>query len=106
VTFEIVFTPEASLQLASERAWWVENRPAASALFDEELDQALEQLQTMAAALPVFIRRRGREIRRRLLPKTRCHVYYEVREHAGRVIVLSVWGARRGRLPRLPPGTR
>ena len=103
MTFEIVFTPEASLQLALERAWWVENRPAASARFDEELDQALEQLQTMAAALPVFICRRGREIRR---PKTRCHVYYEVHEPAGRVIVLSVWGAPRGRLPHLPDGTR
>ena len=106
MTFEIVFTPEASSQLASERAWWVENRPVAPALFDRELEQALEQLGTMATVLPVFLCRRGREIRRRLLPKTRCHVYYEVSESLGRVVILSVWGARRGRLPPFPKGTR
>jgi len=102
VSFEVLFTPEALEQLTSERQWWSTNRPAASELFDLEVRSGLRQLRLMALSLPVFVERQGRKIRRRLLPRTRCHLYFEVDPDGVRVFVLSVWGARRGRLPRFP----
>jgi hypothetical protein len=36
-----------------------------------------------------------------LLPKTRNHVYFEVDAERDLVIVLALWGAPRGRGPRL-----
>jgi hypothetical protein len=43
--------------------------------------------------------KRGRVIRRILLPKTRRHLYYCVDDDG--VLVLPVWGAVRGRAPSL-----
>ena len=61
--------PRAQAQVRSKRAWWVENRPDAPKLFDEELERAIELLRETPGA--------------------------------GVVVVLAVWGAARGRGPRL-----
>jgi hypothetical protein len=38
---------------------------------------------------------------RLLMPRTEHHIYYRVDEIAAEVIVEAVWGARKGRGPRL-----
>jgi plasmid stabilization system protein ParE len=43
---------------------------------------------------------RGREQRRLLMPKTARHIYYRL-DGPERILILSVWGARRGRGPKL-----
>jgi hypothetical protein len=43
----------------------------------------------------------GLPVRRVLLRKTRTHVYYSVDEDAELVTVLAVWGAPKGRGPKL-----
>lgn len=43
----------------------------------------------------------GEPVRRLLLEKTRCHVYYVVLEHEKRVRVVAIWGASRERGPTL-----
>ncbi len=43
----------------------------------------------------------GEVVRRMLLPRTQQHVYYVVDEEQGVVLVYTVWGARRGRGPKL-----
>jgi hypothetical protein len=40
-------------------------------------------------------------IYRVLLPKTEQHLYYSIDEQADVVLVLTIWGARRGRGPKL-----
>ena len=44
---------------------------------------------------------RGKVVRRLLLPKTEQHVYYGVDEAIESIVVYTVWGARRGRRPKL-----
>ena len=81
-------------------AWWRENRPAARFLFDEELRAALDQIRTAPELGSVYAAMAGREHRRVLMPRTRHHVYYRVVD-VSVVRVVSVWGATRGRGPRL-----
>ena len=38
------FTPRAESEVDREQAWWREHRPKAPDLFDEELEQAIEQI--------------------------------------------------------------
>jgi hypothetical protein len=43
----------------------------------------------------------GEPVRRLLMPKTEQHVYYTVDDAADEVMIETVWGARRGRSPKL-----
>jgi hypothetical protein len=40
---------------------------------------------------------RGKVIRRLLLPKTEQHVYFSIDDDGQRVVIHTVWSARRGR---------
>lgn len=80
--------------------WWRENRPSAPTLFDDELIEVLERL-TGKPDLGGEYERVDREvIRRVLLRRSEQHVYYAV-EKNGVIVVYTVWGARRGRGPKL-----
>lgn len=102
----VEFRAEARAQAAARRAWWVENRPAARELFDEELASAMRDLTDRPASIPVLLIRDRLAIRRWLLPKTRCHVYYVIYESRGVVEILSLWGASTGRRPPLAKASR
>ena len=92
--------PRAVAEAKRKRTWWQRHRPKAPILFDEELTAALERIvatpeigalyEQTAIAAPV---------RRVLMRKTQHHVYYSVQ--GDEVLVLSVWGARQGRAPKL-----
>ncbi len=87
----------------AERAsnWWRENRLHAPGLFDAESERALQLLLVMPNAGVSYATARRSGLRRLLLPKTEYHLYFAV-ERGGTVIVIhSLWGARRGRGPRL-----
>jgi hypothetical protein len=43
----------------------------------------------------------GEVVWRLLLPKCAQHVYYAVDEASGEIVIYTVWGARRGRGPKL-----
>ena len=98
---KLVFTPEAERQASEMDDWWREHRPGARDLFAREL----AQIQDLVAGNPsvgvTYTTRSGRTARRVLVPKTRNHVYFEVVEGRGLIIVLAVWGAPRGRGPKL-----
>jgi hypothetical protein len=95
---DVSFSPEALEQLEARRTWWKANRASAD-LFDIELGVAITTIGDRGASLPVVRNLEGRAIRRWMMPRTRCHLYFEV--VASRVIVVSAWGARMGRLPAL-----
>jgi plasmid stabilization system protein ParE len=97
---------EAYEQVLARQAWWVENRPAARTAFADELAAALLDLAEHPMITPVVLVRDGIEIRRWLMPGTRCHLYYAADEARGVVDVLAAWGARMGRLPPLAKATR
>jgi P2-related tail formation protein len=49
-TYRVEFSPEAFDQVASVAAWWQDNRPAAPALFRDELAAAVGKLETTPSA--------------------------------------------------------
>jgi hypothetical protein len=95
----VVITPHAESQLATRRTWWRGNRQAAKDLFDQELADAIEGIANAPFTSTVFVERRGHAIRRRLLAKTRCHLYFEILEQQGEVQIVAAGGSRQRRAP-------
>lgn len=96
-----VVTPSARRQIERSRRWWESNREKAPDLFVEELEEAMAHLMTAPKAGEPWRIRRGLTIRRWLLEKTGHHLYYVHMPQREEVVVLALWGARRGRSPRL-----
>ena len=94
-------TPQADAQAQRADAWWRTNRPAAADLFTEELAGAFDLLGR-APDIGCRYRRAGVPgLRRILLPATRYHVYYVHLRDQQTCSVLAIWGAVRGRVPRI-----
>lgn len=87
----------ARIQIERIDSWWTANRPAAHAKFAEELGRAFGLIAANPELGAVY---RG-NVRRVLMPETAYHVYYRVEHTHAQVTVLHVWGATRGRTPRL-----
>jgi plasmid stabilization system protein ParE len=97
---KVRLTPRAAAEAGRADSWWRTNRPAAPELFDRELDATLRSLAASSTLGSAYAGANlDVPVRRVLLPKTRNHLYYTVEADA--VVVLLVWGARRGRGPRL-----
>ena len=82
-------------------AWWREHRLAAPDVFSDELAWAKRELLSRPDLAPRYVTASGKIFRRLLLPTSEQHVYYTVHRDVGLVIVHTVWGARRGRGPKL-----
>jgi plasmid stabilization system protein ParE len=96
---KVSLTDEAKRQARAERTWWRKNRDT-KRLFDDELRSARDRLkESPTDKVYGFIDREP--VRRMLLEKTRCHLYYVVREREGIVRIVAIWGAKRGRDPEL-----
>lgn len=94
-------TGRAQREIVRAALWWRTNRPAAPGLFLEELEAAERHLCTAPISGEIYGYRKARLIRRWLLQETEYHVYFSVDQDAQVVMVHSVWGARRGRGPKL-----
>ena len=81
--------------------WWVENRPSAPALFADELEATLRLIRSSPGAGVGWPTPRRPTLRRILMPRTQHHVYFRVDQAKKTVFVLAVWGAPRGRGPKL-----
>jgi plasmid stabilization system protein ParE len=97
---KLVVAPQAAAQLLLRKRWWRANRPKAPSRFDEELANALSNIAERPESFPVFSTKRGVVVRRCLLARTSCHLYFEVA--ADEVLVLAARGAVQGQPPRLP----
>jgi plasmid stabilization system protein ParE len=94
------FAPKALAEAKSIKTWWRANRPAAPDLFEQELNAALERIgSTPTLGASYEEGNLDVPVRRMLLPKTRNHVYFVV--DGDDVVVVSVWGAPKGRGPAL-----
>lgn len=86
-------------QVEKQEAWWAENRPAVPHLFAREFRDTLEHIRTTpGAGVPCPTPRRP-DLRRMLMPKTRNHIYFRVKGQT--IHIFAVWGAPRGRGPKL-----
>jgi hypothetical protein len=80
------------------------NRPGAEVVFEHELDELTKKLAAISPRSPLGVSdgaARGKPIRRVLLWKSQQHVFYSIEESTGSIVIRSIWGARRGRRPRL-----
>lgn len=77
------FRAEARAHAIAGREWWIANRSSAPEAFDDELAAAVLDLAQRPASIPVFMLRDGMAVRRVLLQRTRCHVYFAIDESAG-----------------------
>jgi len=97
----VKFSPRARRRVKIVSSWWRSNRRAAPMLFDEELEHAVQQLKTQPTLGAGYQTVEGEVVRRLLLPKTQQHIYYVIDEALGAVVIYTIWGARRGRGPKL-----
>jgi plasmid stabilization system protein ParE len=96
---KVRLTPRALAEAKRCKTWWRKNRPAAPELFEEELRAALALLLTTPVMGAPYEGQVGFPVRRVLLKKTAYHVYFGL--NGDELVVLSVWGARRKRGPKL-----
>src|SRR4051812_12691067 len=69
----------------------------------DELTGKLIDMSPRSPVGTIHAVRRNTTIRRVLLRKTNQHVFYSIREADDTVIIRAIWGARRGRPPKLWP---
>ena len=70
-------------------------------VFARELLDAVELLETTRSPGSPFPTTTHPGLKRILLPKSRCHLYFEIDERRQRIQILHMWDARRGRPPKL-----
>jgi len=94
------FTLRARADAEPVMTWWRRNRPAAPDAFEHELNSTLERIRRNPR-LGILYEQGDVEapVRRALMAKTTHHLYYTL--DADDVVVLSIWGAQRGRVPTL-----
>jgi plasmid stabilization system protein ParE len=97
---KLVFTPEAEEQADECDRWWRQHRDARD-LFARELAYAKTLLREAPNVGSKYTVLDGLPVRRVLLPKTGTHVYYSIDADNELVMVLAVWGAPKGRAPKL-----
>jgi plasmid stabilization system protein ParE len=93
------FTPRALREAKRRKTWWLENRPKAPDLFDDELGEVLERILNTPTLGTPYPAKLEVPVRRVLMENTKTHVYFAVRDDV--VHVLSLWGAQRRRGPKL-----
>jgi plasmid stabilization system protein ParE len=95
----VLTTPRAEQRAAKIARWWRKERPDAPSLFEEELLRAFKKLADGPTFGLVCGVHRGFAVRRILLPASEQYVYFSVNRDADSVMVLTIWGARRGHQP-------
>jgi hypothetical protein len=98
VNIKLTRRAEARIEIVDR--FWRKNRLDAPDLLKQELAAAEFLLSQDPYAGRAHIIR-GKELRRVLLPRTEQWLYYAVRPAQGLIVVQTIWGARRGRDPRL-----
>ena len=96
----IEIVEEAQEQFAYRAAWWRANRDAQE-LFEEEYERALAHLTTSPKSGDHYRIVRGKLIRRWLMKKTECHIYYWYSEELDVMEIRAFWGAKREQGPSL-----
>ena len=91
----------ARARIRKQDEWWRGHRPDAPELFKQELAIAFTRILRAPKVRQQYGQIEGEPVRRVLMPKTEQHVYYTVDEAADEVTIETVWGARRGRGPKL-----
>jgi len=97
---KVKITKRAEKRIEIVDRFWRKNRVEAPDLLKEELAAAEARLlEDPNAGVACIVR--GKNYLRLLLPKTEQWLYYKVRPQQNLIVVRTIWGARRGRDPKL-----
>jgi plasmid stabilization system protein ParE len=91
----------AQQQANKIEAWWVENRADAPSLFIDELEETFRYICKVSAAGVGWPTPRRPNLRRVLMSRTKNHVYFVIDDATATVHVHAIWGAPKGRTPKL-----
>jgi len=70
-------------------------------VFLTEIGEAVEHLETVSAPGTPCPTKKRQQLKRLLLEKSKCHVYFEVNNRKDLINVVTVWDGRRERAPKL-----
>ena len=70
-------------------------------IFPRELLEAIELLETTRSPGSPFPTARRPHLKRLLLRKSHCHIYFEIDEPGQMIHILHIWDGRRERPPKL-----
>jgi plasmid stabilization system protein ParE len=91
--------PSAAQQIIEAGEWWGEHRPAAPALFREEIERAFLLIGGQPDIGARASNRLLQGVRRVHLSRIGYHLYYRRTPGGDSVEILALWHARRGTLP-------
>ena len=91
----------AKARIRRQDEWWRSNRLDAPDLFKEELTLTFLRIARHTKVRRPHAMVAGEPVWRTFMPRTEQHVYYTVNEAADEIVIETVWGARRGRGPKL-----
>ncbi len=77
------------------------NRGDDPSLYAREFLEAIKHLETVGHPGTPWGTRKRPKMRRLLLEKSKCHVYFEVDEKQDVLTVIALWNGQRGQEPKL-----
>jgi hypothetical protein len=99
---KVIIAPEAEAHLPRPQALVAGASDQGTGAVRSRAGAGDRSIGEMPESFPVYSERSGRIVRRCLLRKASCHLYFEVLPAAGEVWILAVHGAVQRRAPRLP----
>lgn len=70
-------------------------------IFAAEFLAAVERIESESTPGSPFPTAKRPDLRRMLLPKSKCHIYFEIDESHQAIRILHIWDGRRERAPAL-----
>ena len=98
---KIEISPRALREIERKAKSWAEHSTLSPDLFWEELESAGRRLEEEPLAGTRWVSPKGKAMLRLLMPRTENHLYYTYDAEQQLVRIWCIWGARRGREPRL-----
>ncbi len=97
---KLEYTPRAQREIERALTWWAENRLDAPTMLADELDEYLDKLLEKPDLGEPWGKRRGYEIRKVLLRRTKKKLFVS-HPTPDIVRIHCLWGGQRGRDPKL-----
>ena len=98
---KLEISPRALREIERKAATWAKHSAISPGLFWDELEEAGKRLVVEPYAGRRWVSLKGRVMLRLLLPRTQNHLYYTYEPEKQLLRIWCLWGARRGREPKL-----
>jgi plasmid stabilization system protein ParE len=101
LSFRFKVARRADRQIRAEAEWWRKNRSGAPAVFANDLNSAFDLIEEFPHAGEAVDHPQIPTLRRVLLGRAQCYLYYSVLIEERVIEILALWHTSRGSKPRL-----